>query len=144
MTPADRPGDTGSLFDDLPVPPDPTGHGSVLVLGEQAVVLRGLALPMAGQLKDAIDQWAAQQGLVTAAHAQVKLDEKDPQAVALGYVADSSKADKKKYPKHTADQNCHNCTLFQGKATDAAGGCALFAGKQVAGKGWCSAWVKKA
>ena len=83
-------------------------------------------------------------GLVTAAHAQVKLDEKDPQAVALGYVADSSKADKKKYPKHTADQNCHNCTLFQGKATDAAGGCALFAGKQVAGEGWCSAWVKKA
>ena len=83
-------------------------------------------------------------GMVTAAHAQAKLDEKDPQAVALGYVADSSKADKKKYPKHTADQACHNCTLFQGKPTDAAGGCALFAGKQVAGKGWCSAWVKKA
>jgi hypothetical protein len=83
-------------------------------------------------------------GLVTAAHAQAKLDEKDPQAMALGYVADGTKADKKKFSKHTADQNCHNCTLFQGKATDAAGGCPLFAGKQVAGKGWCSAWVKKA
>lgn len=82
--------------------------------------------------------------MVTAAHAQAKLDEKDPQAVALGYVADASKADKKKYPKYAADQTCHNCTLFQGKATDAAGGCALFPGKQVAGKGWCSAWVKKA
>ncbi len=83
--------------------------------------------------------------LSTAAQAQAKmLDEKDPQAAALGYVADGAKADKKKYPKHTADQVCHNCTLFQGKPTDAAGGCALFAGKQVAGKGWCSAWVKKA
>lgn len=83
--------------------------------------------------------------LATGALAQAKmLDEKDPQAAALGYVADGAKADKKKYPKHTADQVCHNCTLFQGKPSDAAGGCALFAGKQVAGKGWCSAWVKKA
>lgn len=86
----------------------------------------------------------ASAGLVTAAHAQAKVDEKDPQAAALGYVTDSTKADKKKYPKHAADQFCHNCALFQGKATDAAGGCSLFAGKQVAGKGWCSAWVKKA
>jgi hypothetical protein len=86
----------------------------------------------------------ASAGLVTAAHAQAKVDEKDPQAAALGYVADSTKADKKKYPKHAADQFCHNCALFQGKATDAAGACSLFAGKQVAGKGWCSAWVKKA
>ena len=72
-------------------------------------------------------------GLVTAAHAQVKLDEKDPQAVALGYVADSSKADKKKYPKHTADQNCHNCPLFQGKATDAAGPALLSAAQSGSG-----------
>jgi hypothetical protein len=86
----------------------------------------------------------ASAGLVSTAQAQAKVDEKDPQAVALGYVADSTKADKKKYPKHTADQLCHNCALFQGKATDAAAPCSLFAGKQVAGKGWCSAWVKKA
>jgi hypothetical protein len=78
------------------------------------------------------------------AMAQAKLDEKDPQAVALGYVADTKKADAKKYPKHAADQHCGNCALFQGKATDAAGGCPLFAGKQVAGAGWCSAWTKKA
>ncbi|MEO8542980.1 MAG: high-potential iron-sulfur protein [Betaproteobacteria bacterium] len=83
-------------------------------------------------------------GLMTSAHAQAKLDEKDPQAVALGFVADSTKADKKKYPKHAADQFCHNCALFQGKATDAAGACSLFGGKLVPGKGWCSAWVKKA
>ncbi len=76
--------------------------------------------------------------------AQTKVDEKDPQAVALGYVADTTKADTKKFPKHANDQKCNNCALFQGKATDAAGGCPLFAGKQVAAAGWCSAWAKKA
>jgi hypothetical protein len=78
------------------------------------------------------------------AMAQAKLDEKDPQAVALGYVADTTKADKKKFPKHDAAQKCNNCALYQGKAADAWGGCPLFAGKQVAGPGWCSAWAKKA
>ncbi|MEO5658707.1 MAG: high-potential iron-sulfur protein [Polaromonas sp.] len=72
------------------------------------------------------------------------LTEADPQAVALGYKADATKADKVKFPKYAADQHCANCALFQGKATDAAGGCPLFAGKQVAAKGWCSAWAKKA
>jgi hypothetical protein len=81
--------------------------------------------------------------LSTAAQAQAKLEEKDPQAVGLGYVADTTKADTKKYPKHAASQNCGNCALYQGKAGDAAGGCPLFAGKQVAAKGWCSAWAKK-
>jgi hypothetical protein len=72
------------------------------------------------------------------------LAETDAQAKALGYFAVATKTDKTKYPKYAADQNCSNCSLYQGKATDAAGGCPLFAGKQVAGKGWCSAWVKKA
>jgi hypothetical protein len=80
----------------------------------------------------------------TQAQAQAKLDEKDPQAVGLGYVADTTKADTKKYPKHTKDQKCGNCALFQGKAGDAAGGCPLFGTKQVAANGWCSAWAKKA
>jgi hypothetical protein len=81
--------------------------------------------------------------LGTTAQAQVKLDEKDPQAVALGYVHDATKTDKQKYPKYAAGQACSNCALYQAKATDPWGGCPLFAGKQVAGKGWCSAWVKK-
>jgi basic membrane lipoprotein Med (substrate-binding protein (PBP1-ABC) superfamily) len=72
-----------------------------------------------------------------------KVDEKDAQAVALGYVADSSKADAKKFPKHSKDQKCNNCALYQGKATDPWGGCPLFGTKQVAGAGWCSAWAKK-
>ena len=81
--------------------------------------------------------------LATGAPAQAKLDEKDPQAVALSYVHDTTKVDKKKFPKHTNDQKCNNCALYQGKATDPWGGCPLFGTKQVAGPGWCSAWAKK-
>ena len=78
------------------------------------------------------------------ASAQAKLDEKDPTAVALGYVEDTAKVDAKKYPKHDNAQTCVSCALWQSKPTDALGNCPLFVGKQVAAKGWCSAWAKKA
>ena len=81
---------------------------------------------------------AAQQAM-----AQAMVNEKDSQAAALGYAADTTKVDAKKFPKHAAAQKCNNCALYQGKATDAAGGCPLFAGKQVHGNGWCSAYAKK-
>ena len=73
-----------------------------------------------------------------------RVDEKDPQAAALGYVADAAKANKAKFPKYAAGQVCGGCQLYQGKATDASGPCAIFAGKQVSSKGWCSAYTKKA
>jgi High potential iron-sulfur protein len=73
-----------------------------------------------------------------------KVDEKDAQAVALGYVADTTKADAKKFPKHANEQRCSNCALYQGKASDTVGGCPLFGTKVVAAGGWCSAWAKKA
>jgi hypothetical protein len=79
-----------------------------------------------------------------AATAQARLEENDPQAVALGYKHDTTKVDKAKFPKHTNDQKCNNCQLYQGKATDPWGGCPLFGAKQVNGNGWCSAWAKKA
>ncbi len=82
--------------------------------------------------------------LATQAYAQAKLDEKDPQAVALGYVNDTTKADSKKYPKHSNEQHCGNCALYQGKPGDKMGGCPLFGAKQVDVNGWCSAWAKKA
>ncbi len=91
-------------------------------------------------------QAAAASGVLASqqALAQVRLEENDPQAVALGYKHDSTKVDNKKFPKHSPTQLCNNCQLYQGKAADAWGGCPLFGAKQVAGKGWCSAWVKKA
>ena len=84
--------------------------------------------------------------LATTARAQAPalVDEKNPQAAALGYVAEASRTDAKKFPKYAAGQTCSNCALYQGKPGDAAGVCPLFAGKQVTAKGWCSAWAKKA
>jgi hypothetical protein len=81
--------------------------------------------------------------LATQAIAQARLDEKDPQSVALGYVHDTNKVDAKKFPKHAAAQKCNNCQLYAGKPADAWAACPIFGGKQVAGNGWCSAWVKK-
>ena len=82
--------------------------------------------------------------LLAARGAQAQaVTEKDPQAMALGYVSDATKADKAKYKQYAAGQACNNCALFQGKATDATGPCPLFAGKVVTSKGWCSAYAKK-
>ncbi|WP_295640103.1 high-potential iron-sulfur protein [uncultured Methylibium sp.] len=93
-------------------------------------------------------QWIPAAGLAVlgarSAHAQARVDEKDAQAAALGYVHDATKADKAKFKNYAAGQNCGSCALFQGKAGDAAGGCPLFTGKQVAAAGWCSAYAKKA
>lgn len=85
--------------------------------------------------------------LATGARAQAqaqKVDEKEPQAVAVGYVHDATKVDTKKFPKYQAGQICANCQLYQGKASDPWAGCGIFGGRQVAAKGWCNAWVKKA
>lgn len=87
---------------------------------------------------------AGSAALTTGAQAQARLNEKEPQAAALGYFEDATQTDTKKFPKYAPGQRCNNCGLYQGKVTDAWGGCPLFAGKQVAGKGWCNAWVKKA
>jgi len=78
------------------------------------------------------------------AFAQAQLDERKPQAVALGYVADSTRADTKKSPKHDNAQLCNGWALWQSKPTDPQGNCALFSGKQVNARGWNSAWAKKA
>ena len=71
------------------------------------------------------------------------LSEKDPQAVALGYVTDAKRADKAKFPKYAEGQHCAVCQLYQGPKTAPMAPCAIFAGKQVAGPGWCSAYVPR-
>ena len=87
---------------------------------------------------------AATAAAVSTAAATNMVDEKNAQATALGYVADAKNVDVKKFPKYAQGQVCSNCVLYQGKATDKAGGCLLFSGKQVAGPGWCSTYAKKA
>lgn len=72
------------------------------------------------------------------------LDEKDAQAVALGYVDNATKVDATKVKAYTAGSQCSGCALYLGKVGEASGPCPLFAGKMVAAIGWCGSWAKKA
>jgi len=96
--------------------------------------LAGLAaLPAAGLIRSAV----AQSDLP-------KLDEKDPQAVALGYLHDATKVDASKNPMYKEGQHCANCLQIKGNEGDEWRPCAIFPGKLVNAKGWCEVWVKKA
>lgn len=79
-----------------------------------------------------------------AASALPLVEETAAQAIALGYVADHTRADKVKFPAYVEGHQCSTCALYLGKAGDAEGPCPLFPGKHVAAVGWCNSWVKKA
>jgi len=68
------------------------------------------------------------------------VNEADPTAKALNYVADATKSAKRTDKAAT----CATCTLYTGKADAADGPCGVFPGKAVSAKGWCSSWIKKA
>ena len=74
------------------------------------------------------------------AHAVDRVTETDPQATALGYKMDATKATARKDTTAT----CSTCNFYSGKAGAADGPCSIFGGKLVVPKGWCSAWAKKA
>ena len=78
--------------------------------------------------------------LVETAFAADMVKETDPQASALGYKMDATKAPNRK----DATAFCHNCNFYSGKAGAPNGPCTLFSGNLVSEKGWCTAWVKKA
>jgi len=91
----------------------------------------GLAAPSLG---------VALTGGVALAADPPEVSETDPQAAALKYKKDATKAPERK----DASATCGNCALYTGKAGAATGPCTLFQGKLVSAKGWCSAWAKKA
>jgi hypothetical protein len=92
-------------------------------------------IPMAGSLLMASSAGAQTPAAV--------VDEKEPTAVALGYVTDAKRADKVKFPKYAPPQHCAICQFYQGAATVPMAPCTIFAGKRVAAVGWCSAFVAK-
>ena len=95
--------------------------------------LAGLvALPASGLLRE-----ASAQG--TPPH----LDEKDPLAVAMGYVHDASKLDATKTPQYKPGSKCLNCVQLTGKDGDEWRPCNLFPGKVVHKDGWCKVWTLK-
>ena len=98
---------------------------------------------------------AAMGRLLTPASAQAQaakklpmVSESEPQTKALGYYADASKVDLKKWTKKAGadgkSQTCGNCMLFNGGkvTTEKEGPCSLFPQKHVATAGWCNSWVK--
>ncbi len=73
-----------------------------------------------------------------------KVNEKDSTAAALGYASDAKRVDKKAYPMYQAGSSCSNCSWYQGKAGDPAGGpCTFFPGKNVDANGWCRMWAAR-
>ena len=72
-----------------------------------------------------------------------RIEESDAAAQALGYRHDAAKVDKARFPKYAAGQTCANCSLYQGKPTEAWAPCAIVGGKLVAAKGWCNVWNKR-
>lgn len=80
----------------------------------------------------------------TAATGTVAVDEAEPLAKTLGYVADATRADAARFPVKVVGSHCATCAVYQGAAGSAQGACPIFGGKIVSSKGWCSAWVKKA
>jgi hypothetical protein len=70
-----------------------------------------------------------------------RLDEKDPAAVALGYVENAARVDVKKYPGFAKGSTCENCLQLQGRAGDTYRPCSLFPGKVVSVSGWCKSWT---
>ena len=78
-----------------------------------------------------------------AAGAPPHLDEKDPLAVAMGYVHDATKVDANKVPQYKKGAHCANCLQLQGKDGDQWRPCNIFPGKAVNANGWCKVWVVK-
>lgn len=81
------------------------------------------------------------------------LDPATPQAQALGYVHDATKADTAKFPKRAQPggdkQFCNNCILYQQGGVKLPnqegewGRCALFMDGLVSSNGWCNSWAPK-
>ena len=71
----------------------------------------------------------------------VRLDVKDPAAVAQRYVENVSQVDPKKTPDFVPGSSCENCLQLQGTAGESYRPCSLFPGKLVAVKGWCKSWT---
>jgi hypothetical protein len=73
-----------------------------------------------------------------------KVDEKDSLAAALGYVSDAKHVDKKASAQYKTGSTCSNCSWYQGKPGDPAGGpCTFFPGKNVDANAWCRMFNRK-
>jgi hypothetical protein len=54
----------------------------------------------------------------------------------MGFKVDTSEVDQAKYPRHTAEQACHACQLWNGGTAD-TGNCSFFNDAITPKNGWC-------
>ncbi len=74
---------------------------------------------------------------------EVKVQESDPLAFALGYKEDGSKVDPQIYSMYHKEDRCSNCVLYKGKEGEPSGHCSAMGTKLVMAGGWCAAFTKK-
>jgi hypothetical protein len=73
-----------------------------------------------------------------------KLSPTDPYAKAMGFKLNTTEVDQAKYPRHTEEQACHSCQLWNG-GTAELGNCSFFNDAITPKNGWCKNFkVKKA
>jgi hypothetical protein len=77
-----------------------------------------------------------------AAKAAEKLDPTDPYARSMGFRLNTQEVDQAKYPRHTTDQHCQACQLWNGGDKD-FGNCSFFDGAITPKNGWCKNFKAK-
>ncbi len=76
------------------------------------------------------------------AHAADKLDPADPYARSMGFRLNTEEVDQVKYPRHTSEQHCQVCQLWNGGDKD-TGNCSFFNGAITPKTGWCKNFKAK-
>lgn len=75
--------------------------------------------------------------VVSAEEKKPHLTEDDPYAKSMGFVTDTTRANSKRYKKHSVDQSCSNCQLYKGEPGSEEGPCSFFGKRIVPSTGWC-------
>lgn len=75
-------------------------------------------------------------GAARAAAPAALLDAGSPEAKAVKYVEDATRAS-----GAASGSSCANCALYQGAEGSKHGPCQIFPGKEVKAAGWCSSWA---
>jgi hypothetical protein len=64
-----------------------------------------------------------------------RLSESDSYPKSMGFKLETKNVDNTRYPRHTTEQYCGRCQLFEGNATE--GECSFYGGRIVPAGGWC-------
>jgi hypothetical protein len=71
------------------------------------------------------------------ARAAEKLSANDAYAKSMGFVLNTKDVDQKRWKRHTVEQQCSKCQLWDGKPTDAYAACSFFGDRHTPAAGWC-------